>query len=243
MSSSPCYDGKHVFLVVPVRKSSYPVSKNIIVQLASCLQSPLCNRKVILKGKELMTIISYSLVFQDPLSHLHFAYFIDVCKIVSLNTAFISVDFYWFRGSPTVLSALLCQVTLSQLQQDDLSPFNCPQAAEVNQGEEQVICKHINYYRIFSKRISVRKPERCITQNHVDTSARLKWAQTSLNVIRLTHPDSLVLSQLRRACGQQACMCEISLGISQTLKRKLICFDTLLCGSNQMNHIYCILEW
>ncbi|XP_029685597.1 protein phosphatase 1F isoform X1 [Takifugu rubripes] len=43
------------------------------------------------------------------------------------------------RGSPTVLSALLCQVALSQLQQDDLSPFNCPQAAEVNQGEEQVI--------------------------------------------------------------------------------------------------------
>lgn len=71
---------------------------------------------------------------------------------VSLNTAFISVEFYWFRGSPTVLSALLCQAAVSQLQQDDLSPFNCPQAAEDNQMEKQVICKHINYYRIFSKR-------------------------------------------------------------------------------------------
>lgn len=84
---------KHVFFIVPVRKSSYPVSKHIIVQLSYCLQSPLYNKKVILKGKEVMTIISYSLLFQDPLSHLHCAYFINVCKIESLNTTFISVYF------------------------------------------------------------------------------------------------------------------------------------------------------
>lgn len=41
------------------------------------------------------------------------------------------------RGSPAVLSALLCQAALSKLLQDDLSPHHCPQDAEVNQEEEQ----------------------------------------------------------------------------------------------------------
>ncbi|XP_040011157.1 protein phosphatase 1F isoform X2 [Xiphias gladius] len=41
------------------------------------------------------------------------------------------------RGAPAILSALLCQAALSQLLQNDLSPFHCPQEAEANQEEEQ----------------------------------------------------------------------------------------------------------
>uniref|UniRef100_UPI0037E7076C protein phosphatase 1F n=1 Tax=Semicossyphus pulcher TaxID=241346 RepID=UPI0037E7076C len=43
------------------------------------------------------------------------------------------------RGSPAGLRALLCQAALSQLLQDDLSPFHYPQEAEANQGEEQEV--------------------------------------------------------------------------------------------------------
>ncbi|XP_019957948.1 protein phosphatase 1F [Paralichthys olivaceus] len=41
------------------------------------------------------------------------------------------------RGAPAVLSALLCQAALSQLLQDDLSRFHCPEETEANQEEEQ----------------------------------------------------------------------------------------------------------
>ncbi|XP_041643113.1 protein phosphatase 1F isoform X2 [Cheilinus undulatus] len=43
------------------------------------------------------------------------------------------------RGSPAGLSALLCQTAVSQLLQDDLSPFHCPQDADANQEEEQQV--------------------------------------------------------------------------------------------------------
>ncbi|XP_071337981.1 protein phosphatase 1F isoform X1 [Trachinotus anak] len=43
------------------------------------------------------------------------------------------------RGAPPVLSAILCQAALSHLLQTDLSPFHCPQEAEVNQEEEQKV--------------------------------------------------------------------------------------------------------
>uniref|UniRef100_A0A665TXI3 Protein phosphatase 1E n=1 Tax=Echeneis naucrates TaxID=173247 RepID=A0A665TXI3_ECHNA len=43
------------------------------------------------------------------------------------------------RGAPAVLSAVLCQEALSQLLQDDLSPFHCPQEAEANREEEQEV--------------------------------------------------------------------------------------------------------
>ncbi|XP_045890364.1 protein phosphatase 1F isoform X1 [Micropterus dolomieu] len=43
------------------------------------------------------------------------------------------------RGAPAALSALMCQAALSQLLQNDLSPFHCPQEAEVNQEEEQQV--------------------------------------------------------------------------------------------------------
>ncbi|XP_040898981.1 LOW QUALITY PROTEIN: protein phosphatase 1F [Toxotes jaculatrix] len=43
------------------------------------------------------------------------------------------------RGAPSVLSALLCQAALSQLLQNDLSPFHCPQEAEATQEEEQSV--------------------------------------------------------------------------------------------------------
>lgn len=43
------------------------------------------------------------------------------------------------RGAPAGLSALLCQVALSQLLQNDLSPLHCPQEAEVSQEEEQQV--------------------------------------------------------------------------------------------------------
>ncbi|XP_022615012.1 protein phosphatase 1F [Seriola dumerili] len=41
------------------------------------------------------------------------------------------------RGAPAVVSAFLCQAALSQLLQNDLSPFHCPEEAEANQEEEQ----------------------------------------------------------------------------------------------------------
>ncbi|CAK6984097.1 protein phosphatase 1F [Scomber scombrus] len=40
------------------------------------------------------------------------------------------------RGAPAGLSTLLCQAALSQLLQDDLSPFHCAQEAEANQEDE-----------------------------------------------------------------------------------------------------------
>ncbi|XP_020496812.1 protein phosphatase 1F [Labrus bergylta] len=43
------------------------------------------------------------------------------------------------RASPSGLSALLCQEALSQLLQDDLSPFHCPQDAEASQEEEHKV--------------------------------------------------------------------------------------------------------
>ncbi|XP_031733745.1 protein phosphatase 1F [Anarrhichthys ocellatus] len=43
------------------------------------------------------------------------------------------------RGAPAGLSALLCQAALSQLLQNDLSPFHCAQEAEHNQEEEQQV--------------------------------------------------------------------------------------------------------
>ncbi|KAK2837042.1 hypothetical protein Q5P01_014254 [Channa striata] len=43
------------------------------------------------------------------------------------------------RGAPPVLSALLCQAAVSQLLQNDLSPFHCPQEAEANQEEQEVV--------------------------------------------------------------------------------------------------------
>lgn len=43
------------------------------------------------------------------------------------------------RGAPAGLSALLCQAALSQLLQNDLSPFHCPPEAEDNQEEEQQV--------------------------------------------------------------------------------------------------------
>ncbi|XP_026177802.1 protein phosphatase 1F isoform X2 [Mastacembelus armatus] len=43
------------------------------------------------------------------------------------------------RCAPAVLSALMCQAALSQVLQNDLSPFHCPQQAETNQEENQKI--------------------------------------------------------------------------------------------------------
>ncbi|KAM8759651.1 protein phosphatase 1F isoform 1-T1 [Acanthopagrus schlegelii] len=43
------------------------------------------------------------------------------------------------RGAPVGLSALLCQAALSQLLQNDLSPFHCSQNAEANQEEDQQV--------------------------------------------------------------------------------------------------------
>ncbi|XP_054466663.1 protein phosphatase 1F [Anoplopoma fimbria] len=43
------------------------------------------------------------------------------------------------RGAPAGLSALLCQAALSQLLQNDLSPFHCAQEAGDNQEEEQQV--------------------------------------------------------------------------------------------------------
>ncbi|XP_070690273.1 protein phosphatase 1F [Pempheris klunzingeri] len=43
------------------------------------------------------------------------------------------------RGAPAGLGTLLCQAALSQLLQDDLSPFHCSQEAEANQEEEQQV--------------------------------------------------------------------------------------------------------
>lgn len=55
-----------------------------------------------------------------------------------------SACLYWFRGAPAGISALLCQEALSQLLQNDLSPFHCPQEPEANQEEEQhVLCKYM----------------------------------------------------------------------------------------------------
>uniref|UniRef100_A0A3Q4B1S8 Protein phosphatase 1E n=1 Tax=Mola mola TaxID=94237 RepID=A0A3Q4B1S8_MOLML len=41
------------------------------------------------------------------------------------------------RAAPGGFSALLCQAAVSQLLQNDLSPFHCPQEAEANKEEEQ----------------------------------------------------------------------------------------------------------
>ncbi|KAK9523225.1 hypothetical protein VZT92_019631 [Zoarces viviparus] len=43
------------------------------------------------------------------------------------------------RGAPAGLSAILCQAALSQLLQNDLSPFHCAQEAEHSQEEEQQV--------------------------------------------------------------------------------------------------------
>lgn len=60
-----------------------------------------------------------------------------------MDTACISACLCWFRGAPASFSALLCQAALSQLLQNDLSAFYCPQEAEANEEEEQqVISKY-----------------------------------------------------------------------------------------------------
>ncbi|XP_032367149.1 protein phosphatase 1F isoform X1 [Etheostoma spectabile] len=43
------------------------------------------------------------------------------------------------RGAPAGLSALLCQTALSQLLQNDLLPFHCPNEADDNQEEEKQV--------------------------------------------------------------------------------------------------------
>nr|XP_033476011.1 protein phosphatase 1F [Epinephelus lanceolatus] len=43
------------------------------------------------------------------------------------------------RGAPAGLSALLCQAALSQLLQNDLSPFHCSQEADSQEEEQQVV--------------------------------------------------------------------------------------------------------
>lgn len=49
-------------------------------------------------------------------------------------------SFFWLRGAPAGLSALMCHAALSQLLQNDLSAFHCPQ--EANQEEEpQSVCE------------------------------------------------------------------------------------------------------
>lgn len=59
------------------------------------------------------------------------------------NTLCVSACLCWLRGAPVGLSALLCQAALSQLLQNDLSPFHCSQNAEANQEEDQqVVCKY-----------------------------------------------------------------------------------------------------
>ncbi|XP_076587544.1 protein phosphatase 1F [Chaetodon auriga] len=59
------------------------------------------------------------------------------------------------RGAPAGLSALLCQAALSQLLQNDLSPFHCPQEAEVNQEEEQevVLLQSVAVQRLFLNKL------------------------------------------------------------------------------------------
>ncbi|KAM3610476.1 uncharacterized protein V6R79_004524 [Siganus canaliculatus] len=41
------------------------------------------------------------------------------------------------RGAPAGFSAVLCQTALSQLLQNDLSPFHCPEEADASQEEEE----------------------------------------------------------------------------------------------------------
>ncbi|KAM6944910.1 protein phosphatase 1F [Lycodopsis pacificus] len=59
------------------------------------------------------------------------------------------------RGAPAGLSALLCQAALSQLLQDDLSPFHCAQEAEHNQEEEQqvVLLQSDSVQRLFLNKL------------------------------------------------------------------------------------------
>lgn len=58
------------------------------------------------------------------------------------------------RGCPALLSALLCQTAVSQLLQDDLSPFHCPQDAEASQEEEQqVLLQSENVQRVFLNKL------------------------------------------------------------------------------------------
>ncbi|XP_030273981.1 protein phosphatase 1F [Sparus aurata] len=59
------------------------------------------------------------------------------------------------RGSPVGLSSLLCQAALSQLLQNDLTPFHCSQKAEANQEDDQqeVLLQSAGVQRLFLNKL------------------------------------------------------------------------------------------
>ncbi|XP_059193914.1 LOW QUALITY PROTEIN: protein phosphatase 1F [Centropristis striata] len=59
------------------------------------------------------------------------------------------------RAAPAGLSALLCQTALCHLQQNDLSPFHCPQEAEDNEeeGKEVILLQSEAVQRLFLNKL------------------------------------------------------------------------------------------